>query len=127
MVSGEKMYHIGLSKKDIEGSKIAILTGDPGRVGSIAKYLENPKKIGQNREYTSYIGTIKKKKVLIISTGMGGPSTAICVEELALIGITHLIRIGTSGGMQIEVSAGDVVIATAAIRQEGTSKEYLPI
>lgn len=58
---------------------------------------------------------------------MGGPSTAICVEELAQIGITHLIRVGTSGGMQLEVSAGDVVIATSAIRQEGTSKEYLPI
>lgn len=123
----DKMYHINLSKSDIEGAKIAILPGDPGRVGSIAKYLENPKKLSQNREYTSYLGNIQNKKVLIISTGMGGPSTAICVEELAQIGITHLIRVGTSGGMQLEVSAGDVVIATSAIRQEGTSKEYVPI
>jgi uridine phosphorylase len=127
MNNTEKMYHINLSKKDIEGATIAILPGDPGRVGSIAKYLESPKKIGQNREYTSYLGNIKNKKVLIISTGMGGPSTAICVEELAQIGITHFIRVGTSGGMQLNVKAGDLVIATGAIRQEGTSKEYLPI
>jgi uridine phosphorylase len=62
-----------------------------------------------------------------MSTGMGGPSTAIAVEELASIGVTHLIRVGTSGGMQLNVSAGDIVIAQAAIRQEGTSKEYVPI
>ena len=123
----EKMYHINLAKSDIEGAKYAILPGDPGRVGSIAKYLDNPKKIGQNREYTAYLGKIKNEKVLVISTGIGGPSTAICVEELAMIGITHLIRVGTSGGMQLDVTAGDLVIASAAIRQEGTSKEYLPI
>lgn len=127
MKNNEKMYHINLSASDIKGAKYAILPGDPGRVGAIAKYLENPKKIGQNREYTAYLGNIGKEKVLVISTGMGGPSTAICVEELAMIGITHLIRVGTSGGMQLNVSAGDLVIAQAAIRQEGTSKEYLPI
>lgn len=127
MENKEKMYHIGLSKEDLEGAKFAILPGDPGRVESIARYLDNPKKIGQKREYTSFLGDLKNEKVLVISTGMGGPSTAICVEELAQIGITHLIRVGTSGGMQLDVSAGDVVIATGAIRQEGTSKEYLPI
>lgn len=123
----EKMYHINLSREDIKGAKYAILPGDPGRVESIAKYLDNAEKIGQNREYTEYLGTINGEYVLVISTGMGGPSTAICVEELAMIGITHLIRIGTSGGMDIDVKAGDVVVAQAAIRQEGTSKEYLPI
>lgn len=127
MENKEKMYHIGLTKKDLEGAKYAILPGDPGRVESIARYLDNAEKIGQNREYTAYLGNIKDEKVLVISTGMGGPSTAICVEELALIGITHLIRVGTSGGMQVDVSAGDLVVAQAAIRQEGTSKEYLPV
>ena len=77
--------------------------------------------------YTAYLGEIKNEKVLVISTGMGGPSRAIYVEELAMIGITHLVRVGTSGGMQLDVKAGDLVIAQAAIRQEGTSKEYLPI
>ena len=127
MENKEKMYHINLTKEDLKGAKYAILPGDPGRVGSIAKYLHNSKKISQNREYTAYLGEIKNEKVLVISTGMGGPSTAICVEELAMIGITHLIRVGTSGGMQLDVNAGDLVVAQAAIRQEGTSKEYLPI
>ena len=127
MENKERMYHINLTKEDVKGAKYAILPGDPGRVESISKYLDNAVKIGQNREYTIYLGELKGEKVLVISTGMGGPSTAICVEELALLGITHLIRIGTSGGMQVEVTAGDLVVAQAAIRQEGTSKEYLPI
>ena len=123
----DKMYHINLSKDDIKGAKYAILPGDPGRVLSIAKYLENAERISQNREYTAYLGELKGENVLVISTGIGGPSTAICVEELALIGITHLIRVGTSGGMQENVCAGDLVVAQGAIRQEGTSKEYLPV
>ena len=123
----EKMYHIGLSKEDIKGAKYAILPGDPGRVSKIAEQLENPKMLNVNREYTSYLGQIKGENILVISTGMGGPSTAICVEELYMIGITNLIRVGTSGGMQLNVNAGDIVIASSAIRQEGTSKEYVPI
>lgn len=127
MLSEDIMYHIGLKKEDLEGAIYAILPGDPGRVETIAKYLENAKKLKENREYTSYLGEILGEKVLIISTGMGGPSTAICVEELAKLGIKNLIRVGTSGGMQLDVASGDIVIAQAAIRQEGTSKEYAPI
>lgn len=127
MLSEDIMYHIGLKKEDLEGAIYAILPGDPGRVETIAKYLENAKKLKENREYTSYLGEISGEKVLIISTGMGGPSTAICVEELAKLGIKNLIRVGTSGGMQLDVASGDIVIAQAAIRQEGTSKEYAPI
>lgn len=127
MESNEKMYHIGLSANDIKGAKYAILPGDPGRVAKIANYLNNPIKIGENREYTSYIGELNGTNILVISTGMGGPSTAICVEELASIGITHLIRVGTCGGMQLDVCTGDIIVANAAIRQEGTSKEYVPI
>lgn len=127
MEQTEKKYHIRLSTKDIEGAKYAILPGDPGRVPKIAEFLDNSKELGTNREYTSYLGEIEGEKVLVISTGMGGPSTAIAVEELEEIGIENLIRVGTSGGMQLDVSAGDLVIAQAAIRQEGTSKEYIPI
>lgn len=127
MKERSNVYHIGINVENIDGAKYAILPGDPGRVESISKYLDNPRKIGENREYTSYVGSLNGENVLVISTGMGGPSTAICVEELATIGITHLIRVGTSGGMQLDVMPGDVVVATGAIRQEGTSKEYLPI
>lgn len=127
MTNTEKMYHIGLTKEDIKGAQYAILPGDPGRVETIAAYLENPTFLTTNREYTSFLGSINNENVLVISTGMGGPSTAICVEELAQIGIKNIIRVGTSGGMQLNVSAGDIVIASGAIRQEGTSKEYVPI
>ena len=123
----KKMYHIGLSKSDIEGAEYVILPGDPGRVPKIADFLENSKKIGQNREYTSYLGTCNGEKVLVMSTGMGGPSTAIGVEELSMLGVKNFIRVGTSGGMQLDVNAGDLVVASGAVRQEGTSKEYAPI
>lgn len=127
MKNQEIMYHINLSKKDLEGASFAILTGDPGRVKTIASYLENPKILCSNREYTSFLGKIEDKSILVISTGIGGPSTAICVEELSMLGVNHFIRVGTSGGMSLDVGAGDLVIATGAIRQEGTSREYLPI
>ena len=122
-----KPYHIGIDKDEIKGANIALLTGDPGRVEKIASFLSEPKMLAVAREYTSYLGKMNNQYVLVISTGMGGPSTAICVEELAQIGIKSLIRIGTSGGMQKNVKQGDVVIAQGAIRAEGTSKEYLPI
>ena len=127
MENKERMFHIGLTKSDIEGAKYAILPGDPGRVSKIARMLDNYKPVAVNREFTSYLGTINNKKVLVISTGIGGPSTAICVEELALLGIETIIRVGTCGGMQPNVKAGDLVIASGAIRQEGTTKEYAPI
>ena len=123
----EKMYHIGLSKEDIGGAQYAILPGDPGRVEKIAKLMSNPRKIGQNREYTSYLADNDGIPVLVMSTGMGGPSTAIAVEELHMLGLTHLIRVGTCGGMQLQVNPGDLVVVHGAIRQEGTSKEYLPV
>lgn len=127
MNNNEKMYHIGLSKDDIKNAKYALLTGDPERVDKIANILDNPVFLCFNREYKSYLAYINKEPVLIISTGIGGPSMAICVEELNLIGIQTIIRVGTSGGMQSKVLPGDIVIATSAIRAEGTSLEYLPI
>lgn len=123
----EKMYHIGLDENDVCSAKYAILPGDPGRVPKIAALLGSPRKIGQNREYTSYLGTLAGQNVLVMSTGMGGPSTAIGVEELHKLGFTTLIRVGTCGGMQLDVMPGDLVVVNAAIRMEGTSREYLPI
>ncbi len=123
----EKMYHINLSKEDIQGAKYAILPGDPGRVSKIAAFFENAHQISYNREYNSYIGELKGEKVLCVSTGIGGPSAAICIEELHQLGVDNFIRVGTCGGMQMDVLAGDNIIVTGAIRMEGTSKEYLPI
>lgn len=124
-MSNELMYHINLSEKD--GAKYAILPGDPGRVKKIAAFLDSPKHVTTNREYTTYEGYLDGEKVLVVSTGIGGPSTAICVEELSKIGVDTFIRVGTCGGMQMNVNPGDIVIANAAIRMEGTSLEYMPI
>ncbi len=121
----EKMYHIGIDNS--HNAKYAILPGDPARVEKIAQYLENPKKIGQNREYTTYLGQLEGENVLVMSTGMGGPSTAIGVEELFMTGVENFIRVGTCGGMNLKVKGGDLVIATGAIKMEGTSNEYVPI
>lgn len=121
------MFHIGLEREQVRDVKYAILPGDPGRCEAIAKLLDNYYYLGTNREYTSYIGSIKGNKVLVISTGMGGPSTAICVEELHMLGINNLIRVGTCGGMQLDIIPGDIIIAQASVRAEGTSKEYLPV
>lgn len=123
----DKMYHVGLCKEDLEGAKYALLPGDPGRVSKIADLMDNPKFIGQNREYTSYLADVADQKVLVMSTGMGGPSTAIGLEELAMLGIETVIRVGTSGGMQMNIMPGDLIVVNGAIRMEGTSKEYLPV
>lgn len=120
-------YHIGLDEARIEHAKYALLPGDPGRVETIASFLDRPRNIGQNREYTSWLGYLNETPVVVLSHGIGGPSTAIAVEELYQIGVRTMIRVGTSGGMQEQVRAGDLVIVNGAIRQEGTSKEYLPV
>lgn len=124
-MSAPKSYHIGL--EDNFGARYAILPGDPGRVEVIAKSLDNPKFIHNQREYTTWIGELLGEPIIVMSTGMGGPSTAIAIEELKNIGVDTFIRVGTCGGMQQEVIPGDVIVATGSIRMEGTSREYVPI
>ncbi|MDR3277618.1 MAG: uridine phosphorylase [Oscillospiraceae bacterium] len=121
----EKLYHIGLD--DTHGARYAILPGDPGRVPKIAALLDNPRFYAQNREYTTWLGTLSGVPALVMSTGMGGPSAAIAVEELYRTGVRSFIRVGTCGGMAARVLGGDAVIANAAIRMEGTTKEYVPV
>lgn len=118
-----KPFHIGIEENI--GAEYAILPGDPERVAYIASYLKDKRPLAVKREYTSYTGYIGDEKVLVISTGMGGPSAAICVEELKMIGVHTVIRIGTCGAMQMNLRAGDRVIPTGAIRQEGTTHEYV--
>lgn len=124
LLDTDKQFHINVTKDDV--GKYVILTGDPGRVEHIAKHLDNAQKVAQNREYVTYTGTLCGQKVSVVSTGIGGPSTAIAVEELIKCGCHTFIRVGTSGGINLSVCAGDLVIPTAAIRGDGTSKEYLP-
>lgn len=123
--SDEYEYHIKLKKDQI--GKYVILPGDPGRCKEIAKYLDNPEFIVSNREYTTYTGYLCNEKVSVVSTGIGGPSASIAMEELIHLGAHTFIRVGTCGGMNENVLPKDLVIATGAIRQEGTTKEYAPL
>ncbi|MDR1764822.1 MAG: uridine phosphorylase [Lachnospiraceae bacterium] len=120
-----KEYHIGVARGEV--GRYVILPGDPGRCEKIAAYFDNPVKVAANREYTTYTGTLGGVAVSVTSTGIGGPGAAIALEELIHCGADTFIRVGTSGGMQPEVLGGDLVIATGAIRAEGTSREYAPI
>ena len=120
-----KQYHTNLGNEDI--GEYVILPGDPGRCEKIAKYFDNPVHITTNREYCTYTGTLNGVKVSVVSTGIGGPSASIALEELCDLGAKTFIRVGTCGGMQMDVIGGDVVIGNASIRFEGTSKEYCPI
>ena len=104
-----------------------LLPGDPGRCEAIAAYFDDARRIAQNREFTTYTGTLCGEKVSVVSTGIGGPSAAIALEELVALGAHTFIRVGTCGGIDLTVKAGDIVVATGAIRHEGTSREYAPI
>lgn len=115
--------HIQLTD-DLEVEKV-LLPGDPARVDRVKKWLTSPKELIFNREYKSVIGYYKGSKILVISTGMGGPSTGIAVEELINIGIKYAIRIGSCGALQQGIQLGDLIIATAAVRDEGTTKAYI--
>lgn len=121
----DPMYHVGFD--DSHGAKYAILPGDPGRVEAIAGFLDDARFYHQNREYTTWLGTLAGERVLVMSTGMGGPSTAIGVEELVQTGVRTMVRIGTCGGMAEKVIGGDLVVAASSIRMEGTTREYVPI
>ncbi len=121
----EKQYHIAASVGEI--GEFCIIPGDPGRCAKIAAFLENPTHLSTNREYEIWNGYLGDKKVTVCSTGIGGPSTAIAVEELVACGAKTLIRVGTCGGIALNVKCGDVVIASGAVRQDGTSREYAPI
>ena len=120
-----RQYHIQVAKGEV--GRYVILPGDPKRCVKIAQYLENPVLIADNREFTTYTGTLDGVKVSVTSTGIGGPSASIAMEELYRCGADTFVRIGTCGGMQPDVKSGDIVIATGAVRMEGTSREYAPI
>ena len=120
-----RQYHIQVAEGEI--GRYVIMPGDPKRCVKIAQYFDNPVLIADNREYVTYTGTLDGVKVSVTSTGIGGPSASIAMEELYRCGADTFIRIGTCGGMQLDVKSGDVVVATGAIRMEGTSREYAPM
>ncbi len=125
MQQHEREFHLNLLPGDV--GRYCILPGDPGRCEKIAAYFDDPVHVMSNREYTTYTGTLLGEKVSVVSTGIGGASASIAMEELIHLGADTFVRVGTCGGMALKVQSDDVVIATGAIRMEGTSKEYAPI
>ncbi len=121
----QRQYHIDCAPGDV--GRYVILPGDPGRSKLIAMFFENATQVAYNREFCTYTGTLLGEKVSVCSTGIGGPSAVIALEELVACGADTFIRVGTCGGIDLKVQSDDVVIATGAVRQEGTSREYAPI
>ena len=118
-------YHLQIRKGDV--GRYVILPGDPKRCALIAEHFESSRLIADSREFVTYTGFLNGEKVSVTSTGIGGPSAAIAMEELVKCGADTFVRIGTCGGMELDVKGGDIVVATGAIRKEGTSREYAPI
>jgi uridine phosphorylase len=118
-------HHLKCAMGDV--GKYVILPGDPGRVPKIAAYLNNAVHINTYREYVTYTGTLEGVKVSVTSTGIGGPSASIAMEELVQLGADTFIRVGTCGGIDSSLLPGDLIIPTGAIRKDGTGREYIPI
>jgi uridine phosphorylase len=120
----EKKYHVGLAKGEV--GEYVLVPGDPGRTPMIAKHLDGAREVAFSREYRTFTGTVDGVSVSTMSTGMGGPSVAIGVEELAELGVHTFLRVGTCGAAQPEIKIGDLVIAIGAVRSEGTPDGYVP-
>lgn len=121
------VFHLDLTRDDLQGATLAILPGDPGRVGKIADRFDNPVPLASNREYTSYLGWAGDVPIVVCSTGIGGPSTSIAVEELAQLGVTTFLRVGTTGAIQPNIDVGDVIVSTASVRLDGASRHFAPL
>ncbi len=121
----ELQFHIRCRRGDV--GRYCLLPGDPGRCEAIAALFDSPRHVAQNREFNLYTGTLLGQAVSVCSTGIGGPSAAIALEELTAVGADTFIRVGTCGGIALPVRSGDIVVATGAVRQDGTSREYAPI
>ncbi len=120
-------FHLGIDANMLDGATIAIVPGDPARVEKIAALLDEPRFLASHREFTSWIGTLDGLPVVVTSTGIGGPSTSIAVEELAQLGVRTFLRAGTTGSIQPDVLAGDLIVTTGSVRLDGASSHFAPL
>lgn len=121
------VFHLGLTKDQLCGAQVAIVPGDPARVEKIAQVMNNARFLASHREFTSWLAELDGHSIVICSTGIGGPSTSIAVEELAQLGIRTFLRIGTTGAIQPHIKVGDVLVTTAAVRLDGASLHFAPL
>lgn len=120
------VFHLGITREQVAGATLAILPGDPGRVGRIADFLDDAQPLAATREFTSVRGSLGGHPLIVCSTGIGGPSTSIAVEELAQLGVRTFLRVGTTGAIQPGISPGDVIVSTGAVRLDGASHHFAP-
>ncbi|GGB39128.1 uridine phosphorylase [Oceanisphaera marina] len=121
------VFHLGITDEDLQGATLAIIPGDPERVVRIASQLINARRLASKREFTSWLGELDGKPVVVCSTGIGGPSTSIAVEELAQLGVRTFLRIGTTGAIQPDINVGDMIVTQGAVRLDGASGHFAPL
>lgn len=119
-----RQFHIGVAPGEV--STIALLPGDPFRVPLIAEHLSDVRDVAHKREHRTMVGTFQGRQITATSTGMGCPSTAIAVEELARVGVTSFIRVGSTAALQPGINPGDLVVSEGSFRNDGTSDAYAP-
>ncbi|WP_112477919.1 uridine phosphorylase [Vibrio variabilis] len=123
----QAVFHLGVNKEDLQGATLAIIPGDPARVKKIAELMDEPEFLASQREYTVYRAKLDGKPVVVCSTGIGGPSTSIAVEELAQLGVRTFLRVGTTGAIQSHVNVGDMIVTTGSVRLDGASLHFAPM
>ncbi|MFC5078124.1 Uridine phosphorylase [Vibrio thalassae] len=123
----QAVFHLGVNTEDLQGATLAIIPGDPARVQKIAELMDEPEFLASQREYTVYRAKLDGKTVVVCSTGIGGPSTSIAVEELAQLGVRTFLRVGTTGAIQSDVNVGDMIVTTASVRLDGASLHFAPM
>ena len=121
------VFHLGLTRDMVAGATLAILPGDPGRVPRIAARFDNPTPLASHREFTSFGARVGGAPVIVCSTGIGGPSTSIAVEELAQLGVRTFLRVGTTGAIQPHIEVGSLIVTTGAVRLDGASRHFAPL
>ena len=121
------VFHLGLRRTDLDGSTVAIIPGDPARVERIARLLDAPRPLASTREFTSWLGDTGGRPIVVCSTGIGGPSTSIAVEELAQLGVRTFLRVGTTGAIQPGIAPGELIVTTGAVRLDGASRHFAPL
>lgn len=121
------VFHLGVTDADLNGATLAIIPGDPARVAKIAELMDNPVFLASHREYTLYRAELDGHSVVVCSTGIGGPSTSIAVEELAQLGVRSFLRVGTTGAIQPHVNVGDMIVTTGSVRLDGASLHFAPM
>lgn len=121
------VFHLGLTRDQLDGATLAILPGDPGRVPKIARRFDGHTPLASTREFTSHLADAGGTPVVVCSTGIGGPSTSIAVEELAQLGVRTFLRVGTTGAIQPDIAVGDVIVTTGAVRLDGASQHFAPL